>query len=1165
MGIPGIMRHAYIAILLMNLVLRGGSVTDICQTATADIVFIVDSSGSVGSSGYDDEIDFIKAIVNELVIDPNEVRMGLIDYSTSVHTSLGFNLNDPNFDTNAEVIAKLNSLPYSGGSTRTDLAIQAAKNMFSGPGNRPDVPDVLFTLTDGETNDGGQDLLDDRVDELKAMFPDLTSIAVGVKDFDIYELNYIASDRSLIFTVDNFDDLDTILDLVLQEICTPPPPEVCVGENCTTTDQCKDDNAVCDQAEGICLCAHGFILDQKGNCVDCHSIDFTTFLTSFPCDGISFCGANQVLIGDTCYGTKVTETCTTTLNTCTDRHAFCNGTVCDCVDGYHWNGTHCVGSALCDDCSYHPDSCGGDLVCGAESGRCECPPTLPIQYDGECYGTKVTETCTTTLNTCTDCHAFCNGTVCDCVDGYHWNGTHCVGSALCDECSYHPDSCGGDLVCGAESGRCECPPALPIQYDGECYGTKVTETCTTTLNTCTDCHAFCNGTVCDCVDGYHWNGTHCVGSALCDDCSYHPDSCGGDLVCGAESGRCECPPALPIQYDGECYGTKVTETCTTTLNTCTDRHAFCNGTVCDCVDGYHWNGTHCVGSALCDECSYHPDSCGGDLVCGAESGRCECPPALPIQYDGECYGTKVTETCTTTLNTCTDCHAFCNGTVCDCVDGYHWNGTHCVGSALCDDCSYHPDSCGGDLVCGAESGRCECPPALPIQYDGECYGTKVTETCTTTLNTCTDRHAFCNGTVCDCVDGYHWNGTHCVGSALCDDCSYHPDSCGGDLVCGAESGRCECPPALPIQYDGECYGTRVTERCPGGLNTCTDCNAYCNGTVCICFDGFYWNGSRCVGSQIDEPCEASPDSCATNGLVCGPTYRCECPYFDVQFENECYALTCGECQADSDCLDPNQICVVDGEATICVCKNDYYLDYCGICSPRLSNGSDCSCDDQCLSGYCICGICEHTDEGDCCNDCTDFRSDIVFVTDASGSVKTANYQKIKAFVIALGNAFQISDIDTRIGLVDYSYAINYVYPLDAFNDNFDFTLSICSQPYSSGTTRTDLGLAEARSILLDSANRPTIPNFVIVITDGMTTEPYATNNLPTEIALLKAVPDTTIFAIGIGDFDTSELFDIASAPEYVYTTASFDTLKTLIGQILIAICTSGSSEPPPDK
>jgi hypothetical protein len=45
-----------------------------------------------------------------------------------------------------------------------------------------------------------------------------------------------------------------------------------------------------------------------------------------------------------------------------------------------------------------------------------------------------------------------------------------------------------------------------------------------------------------------------------------------------------------------------------------------------------------------------------------------------------------------------------------------------------------------------------------------------------------------------------------------------------------------------------------------------------------------------------------------------------------------------------------------------------------------------------------------------------------------------------------------------------------------------------------------------------------------------------------------------IFAIGIGTFDTSELEAIASGPEYVYTTASFDTLKNLIGQLLIAIC-----------
>ena len=35
-------------------------------------------------------------------------------------------------------------------------------------------------------------------------------------------------------------------------------------------------------------------------------------------------------------------------------------------------------------------------------------------------------------------------------------------------------------------------------------------------------------------------------------------------------------------------------------------------------------------------CGYDPDTCDGDFVCGPDSGRCECPDALPIQFDEEC-------------------------------------------------------------------------------------------------------------------------------------------------------------------------------------------------------------------------------------------------------------------------------------------------------------------------------------------------------------------------------------------------------------------------------------------------------------------------------------------------------------------------------------------------
>ena len=45
-------------------------------------------------------------------------------------------------------------------------------------------------------------------------------IAVGIADYNIYELNYIASDRSLIYEIDDFDNLVDIVDEVLITVCS---------------------------------------------------------------------------------------------------------------------------------------------------------------------------------------------------------------------------------------------------------------------------------------------------------------------------------------------------------------------------------------------------------------------------------------------------------------------------------------------------------------------------------------------------------------------------------------------------------------------------------------------------------------------------------------------------------------------------------------------------------------------------------------------------------------------------------------------------------------------------------------------------------------------------------------------------------------------------------
>lgn len=54
---------------------------------------------------------------------------------------------------------KIGSLPHIRGGTRTDRALTLAGEDFFGweeTGDRPDIPNVLIVLTDGDTNEGSK-------------------------------------------------------------------------------------------------------------------------------------------------------------------------------------------------------------------------------------------------------------------------------------------------------------------------------------------------------------------------------------------------------------------------------------------------------------------------------------------------------------------------------------------------------------------------------------------------------------------------------------------------------------------------------------------------------------------------------------------------------------------------------------------------------------------------------------------------------------------------------------------------------------------------------------------------------------------------------------------------------------------------------------------------
>ena len=120
------------------------------QDCPLDIVFVVDKSSSIGSSKFAKVKSFLSKLVGRLDIDSGNTRVGLVAYSTVVESS--FNLAD--HSSVASIQSAIMSLTDSTGSTNTAAALAYVRTtmLTSAAGDRPNVPNVVVVLTDGQSN-----------------------------------------------------------------------------------------------------------------------------------------------------------------------------------------------------------------------------------------------------------------------------------------------------------------------------------------------------------------------------------------------------------------------------------------------------------------------------------------------------------------------------------------------------------------------------------------------------------------------------------------------------------------------------------------------------------------------------------------------------------------------------------------------------------------------------------------------------------------------------------------------------------------------------------------------------------------------------------------------------------------------------------------------------
>ncbi|KAM3821045.1 collagen alpha-6(VI) chain-like [Vipera latastei] len=185
-----------------------------------DLVFIIDSSTSIGETNYALMRNFIIGIVNKSYVGINHAQFGAIKYSND--PKIMFKLNT--YSKKSDIIQFIQNDVLLEGTTYTAKALQLSKGLLTkenGSRLHQGVPQVLMVITDGESHD--REKLDSISNELRKKGTII--YAIGIKDAKPEELEIMAGSKSNWFYMSSFEGLKNISTDLSNQLCTHSRPE----------------------------------------------------------------------------------------------------------------------------------------------------------------------------------------------------------------------------------------------------------------------------------------------------------------------------------------------------------------------------------------------------------------------------------------------------------------------------------------------------------------------------------------------------------------------------------------------------------------------------------------------------------------------------------------------------------------------------------------------------------------------------------------------------------------------------------------------------------------------------------------------------------------------------------------------------------------------------
>ncbi|KAJ8290831.1 hypothetical protein GJAV_G00018080, partial [Gymnothorax javanicus] len=189
--------------------------TGCVQTEEADFYFLIDESGSIETRDFEDVKKFITQFLCMFRIGPKNVRAGLVKF----HTEPSLEFDEKTHTSIESLEIAVNRMINDGGGTDIVKALSYVGPLFKNAAGSRDtkVRQYLIMITDG--NSTGNVL--QPANELRDQ--GVTIYAIGVKGdngIDEDQLLDIAGSQSNMFTINNFDGLQPIKDVIVRDVCT---------------------------------------------------------------------------------------------------------------------------------------------------------------------------------------------------------------------------------------------------------------------------------------------------------------------------------------------------------------------------------------------------------------------------------------------------------------------------------------------------------------------------------------------------------------------------------------------------------------------------------------------------------------------------------------------------------------------------------------------------------------------------------------------------------------------------------------------------------------------------------------------------------------------------------------------------------------------------------